>query len=180
MLTPSSWRIATLWLLAGVLFATSSSGQSSIRQCLRIAVQGVADGGLPLSGKRLTVSNIVDLRFTVLMSVPPDVEHTLDLRLYLPGGHLYQSIAAPIAPPDTPDEDAAAGRRVPGYPHQVPATVAQSVVDNGVQVWAVDVTVPVAGTQISQSGLYGTWTVQAFLDGAKQPCAQAAKFTLVQ
>jgi hypothetical protein len=43
---------------------------------------------------------------------------------------------------------------------------------------AASTTLPVGGTDIVSSGLYGRWRVEAYLDGAEQRCAQAAWFTL--
>ena len=37
---------------------------------------------------------------------------------------------------------------------------------------------PVAGTQITQRGLYGRWSVVPYLDGAEGPCGPAGSFTL--
>ena len=37
---------------------------------------------------------------------------------------------------------------------------------------------PVAGTSITLSSLYGRWTVQAYLDGQPEPCGPATRFTI--
>jgi hypothetical protein len=37
---------------------------------------------------------------------------------------------------------------------------------------------PVAGTSIMASGLYGRWTVKPFLDDAREPCGQGRHFVL--
>ena len=37
---------------------------------------------------------------------------------------------------------------------------------------------PVAGTSITLSSLYGTWSVEPYLDGEPEPCGPATKFTI--
>jgi hypothetical protein len=44
--------------------------------------------------------------------------------------------------------------------------------------YAVTALLPVAGTSITLSSLYGRWTVQAYLDGQPDPCGPAARFTI--
>jgi hypothetical protein len=42
----------------------------------------------------------------------------------------------------------------------------------------VEARLPVAGTDVVNHSLYGTWTVSAHVDGATQPCSRARAFSL--
>ncbi len=44
--------------------------------------------------------------------------------------------------------------------------------------YSVSAALPVAGTSITLSSLYGRWTVQSYLDGQPAPCGPASRFTI--
>lgn len=116
----------------------------------------------------------VDLGAEVELASPPQGEHQLELRWFLPGGTLYQSITLPFAASAAPG----AVRRVAGYPLPVALRpVRQSTGEAGEVVPAVAASLAVAGTSITETGLWGAWRVEAYLDGAATPCA-ASEFRL--
>ena len=69
-------------------------------------------------------------------------------------------------------------RSVEGYPRPL-AQKALTQVSRGRSLFAAaSTTLPVGGTDIVSSGLYGRWRVEAYLDGAEQRCAPAGFFVL--
>jgi hypothetical protein len=78
----------------------------------------------------------------------------VELHVLTPGGHLYQKLVAVTRPAEPPSR----GR--PG-----PLRVATAHL-------------PVAGTQITQRGLYGRWSLVPYLEGDLEPCGQRVSFTL--
>ena len=69
---------------------------------------------------------------------------------------------------------------VPGYPKPLPVQrLVPAAGDTRAHVhYGVSATLPVAGTSITLSSLYGRWTVQTYLDGQPAPCGPASRFTI--
>ncbi len=101
---------------------------------------------------------LLDLRFLVL--VPADNAYSssngLHLKLFTPKGHLYQKLRVPIAPAAT---SAGNQRRRSRYR------------------W-VSASLPVAGTTIVTSSLYGRWSAAAYVEGESSPCARPRRFVI--
>jgi hypothetical protein len=117
-----------------------------------------------------------DLAATVEIDGAATGEHLLELRWYLPGGGLYQSVAVPFAAGVAP---AAAGRRIDGYPFPVEVRAATERSRAGFGgVFAVSDRLPVAGSSIVEAALWGEWRLEAFLDGGTEPCAAAVLFRM--
>jgi len=76
----------------------------------------------------------------------------VELHVLAPGGNLYQKISA-----TPPDASAGTGRR---------------------RARRVHARLSVAGTQITQRGLYGTWSIVPYLEGSLVPCGPATTFRL--
>ena len=140
---------------------------------------------------------ILDLQFQARLRQDLQGDHLMQFKVLTPGGFLYQVLTVPFvgtAPaPDasTRAERARSGaatrapgppppRAVPGYPRPLP--VQRLVPTTGDTVtrtyYSVSATLPVAGTSITLSSLYGRWTVQAYLDGQPEPCGPATRFTI--
>jgi hypothetical protein len=140
---------------------------------------------------------VLDLQFRARLRRDLQGDHTLQLKVFTPGGFLYQVITVPFVgalPPPDPREMAAraksgaaarpAGppppRMVEGYPRPLP--VQRLVPVAGDQTartqYQVIATLPVAGTSITMSSLYGRWRVEPHLDGQPGPCGPAARFTI--
>jgi hypothetical protein len=69
---------------------------------------------------------------------------------------------------------------VPGYPRPLPVQTLGSAAasrDGGSPNELVS-RLPVAGTSITLSSLYGRWTVEPYLDGATGPCGPVSRFTI--
>jgi hypothetical protein len=117
-----------------------------------------------------------DLAATVEVDGAVTGDHLLELRWYLPGGGLYQSVAVPFTAGAAP---AAGGRRVEGYPFPVPVRRAVGAERPGFgAVLAVEDRLPVAGSSIVEAALWGEWRLEAFLDGGAEPCAAAVLFRM--
>lgn len=117
-----------------------------------------------------------DLAVTVEIDGAATGDHLLELRWFLPGGGLYQSVAVPFAAGVAP---AAAGRRIAGYPFPVEVRAATEQVRDGFgSVFAVADRLPVAGSSIVEAALWGEWRVEAFLDGGAEPCTSAVAFRM--
>ncbi len=96
-----------------------------------------------------------------------DGEHLLTLKLYTPKGYLYRQFDVPVGP----DRGRASqGRKVEHYPYPVMEQFPEVKAINGSKVQAVTIHLPVAGSNIITSSLYGKWTVKFTLDGQEPPC----------
>jgi hypothetical protein len=135
---------------------------------------------------------VLDLQFQARLRQNFRGDHLMQFKVFTPGGFLYQVITVPFvgtAPaPDAPTRAARARaesgppapRSVPGYPRPLPV---QRLVPTAGDTrtrghYGVSAILPVAGTSITLSSLYGRWTVQSYLDGQPDPCGPASQFTI--
>ncbi len=95
----------------------------------------------------------------------------LTVRFITPNGSLYEERVVPFADARNGEKE----RRVAGYPFPVAVKPIESNGAGAQQQSHVTLTLPVGGTMIVGSGLYGTWTVLAQRD-ALPPCQ--AEFTI--
>ncbi len=124
------------------------------------AVQVTAPDAPPQTKRRakkklptFSASAILDLKLEATVKG----QHQLEFKVYTPKGHLYQSLAATMSAPAAKD-----GRR-----HRETKKDSASA------------TLPVAGTTIVNSSLYGEWKVEAFLDGVREmACAKPVSFVI--
>jgi hypothetical protein len=87
---------------------------------------------------------------------PPAAQRRLELRVLTPQGHLYQTL---VADPRGHRVSASRGLRMRGRGR-------------------VLATMPVAGTSVTQRGLFGRWSVVPHFDGESRPCGPAVAFDL--
>jgi hypothetical protein len=100
-----------------------------------------------------SASKVLDLEFwVVLPSTNATSGRSVELKLFTPSGHLYQTLAASVA-----------ARPVAGRPPRFQT---------------VTLRLPVAGTPIVNNSLYGQWSAEAYLGGSTSPCARARKFQI--
>ncbi len=179
-------RVASL-AVSSCLVAGAAQAQAPARSCVRVEVssdQAPARGSgsptrppttsvLVASSPRFSVTKILDLTFTVLF--PPSIEgdHVVELRVFTPDAQLYRSVAMPVS-----RGPASPARAVEGYARPVPQKALTQVSRGRSRFAAASTTLPVGGTDIVSSGLYGRWRVEAYLDGAEQRCAPAGFFVL--
>jgi hypothetical protein len=100
-----------------------------------------------------SASTILDLKLEAAVKGG----HQLEFKVYTPKGHLYQSLAATMSAPAAKE-----GRR-----------------HRETKKGTASATLPVAGTTIVTSSLYGEWKVEAFLDGEREfACAKPLSFVI--
>lgn len=123
--------------------------------------------------------SINDLEFWVLFT-PGSArrfadDHVVEFRLHSPSGSLYQATAIPF----TSDNSKSGKKRMlPGYPDAIPTAVLETRIFQQGNHLGVKLRVPVAGTNIVTSSLYGEWSAQAFIDGEAVACSPASKFRI--
>jgi hypothetical protein len=91
-----------------------------------------------------------DLEF--VLSYPSKLSgQRVALKLLTPSGHLYQALNATLA--------------APRHHHASPETILR---------------LPVSGTLVERSSLYGEWRAGLFLDGSSTACRRPLRFTLTR
>jgi hypothetical protein len=130
-----------------------------------------------------SASQILDLRFRTTLARPLKGQHVLELRVYTPKGHLYQVLSVPFAAP-VPTKPAP--KRMPREPivegngNAATNRAAEVEIDEPDPTPSLDATLPVGGTSIVTSSLYGRWTVTPHLDGSLDACGPARQFRIEQ
>ena len=190
--------LAALLVLAAQLGgATSRAVPSPGRfdlQCAGVRITA-PDRTVPPKDMTFSSRETLDLLFRPRVRQNLQGEHLMNLKVSTPGGFLYQIIAVPFVGAASPIgrggpgwiTNRAAGatdplppRVVPGFPRPlelqrlVPVT-SGSTTDG---LFELRARLPVAGTSITLSSLYGTWSVQPYLDGATEPCGPVTRFTI--
>lgn len=115
----------------------------------------------------------VDLLFEVVLHRLKAGEHLLRLELFTPQGHLFRPLSIPFSTSAKPKRSK---RRLPGFGRPVEVRLAQRSRRGHV----VRLRFPIAGTTIVRSGLYGTWTMTASLDGKPVILCGDATFTIAE
>ena len=172
-------RIAMLLAVTGIASAASAEAQQAPSGCSAIEVTAPGLRKQPRE-LRFSTREILDLDFeTRLERKVQDGEHVLHFKVLTPSGFLYQDLAMPFT-------WGRPGRRDRG------ALVPAAAVSDGVPIQALGSSpdgrgparqslrarLPVAGTSITMSTLYGRWTVQAFLDDHTRPCSPPRVFAI--
>ncbi len=164
--------VVLLIILAAPLAAEQINAQAQVCALVDIGTESMylADPDTALS-----VTEFSDLRMRVRFKPEIVGDHLLELRLITPRGHHYQTLTAAIS---TSTELAGARRAVAGFPRALPVQVLQPVQvsseapDEPTQL-GTELSIPVAGTTIVTSSLYGTWRIEVFLDGSEITCLEA-------
>jgi len=172
--------LITAFAVALPLFAAKPD-----KSCLAVAVgskqalssHGNSDDEREFEGNVATFSatKVLDIQFAIIFSKQVAKQfanaHNVEFRVYTPQGNLYQSISIPI----TNDPDRAGERhRIPGYPDLVPVQVLQSINHGNGKGMFATVTLPVAGTPIVSTSLYGEWKADAVVEDEATPCSTPA------
>jgi hypothetical protein len=104
-----------------------------------------------------SASSILDLELEAALAAKSKGQHQLEFKVYTPKGHLYQSLKAAMSVPEAKGERRRRER----------------------QKRTASATLPVAGTTIVTSSLYGEWKVEAFLDGDRDvACGKPLSFVI--
>ncbi len=179
-------RVASL-AVSSCLMAGAVQAQTPARSCVRVEVSsgqtparasgapaGATTSVLVTNSPHFSVTKILDLTLTVLLPASIEGEHLVEMRVFTPDGQLYRSLAVPFAKSAPPG----AARAIEGYARPVPQQALKRVRRGRSLFAAASATLPVGGTDIVSSGLYGRWRVEAHLDGAEQRCGLVGLFDL--
>jgi hypothetical protein len=171
-------RIAILLAVTGIASAAAAEAPAS-SGCSAIEVTAPGLHKQPRE-PRFSTREILDLDFeTRLERKVQDGEHVLHFKVLTPSGFLYQDLAMPFTwgRPGRRDRDplAPAAAVSNGVPIQM---LGHSPDGRGPARQSLRARLPVAGTSITMSTLYGRWTVQAFLDDHTRPCSPPRVFAI--
>lgn len=181
------WHNPLRFLLASVLLASLAAAAR--------AQTGAAAGDQPVAApakaKRLcdveisspesrgrgtfSATEILDLDLRVVLRKQLSGDHLLRVDVLTPNGHLYQTLTVPFTSEETP---AKALRAVEGFPRPLAVQPAEKVVRGGKAARSVTARLPVGGTPIVHAGLYGKWSVRAFLDDDAEACGPTRGFRI--
>jgi hypothetical protein len=100
--------------------------------------------------RRFSASRIIDIEFELLSLARPGEAERLALKVFTPNGHLYEALTPAVT---------TAGRG-----------------EDGGRGWRLRARLPVAGTTIVTSSLYGRWSVVPYLGGTDEPCGRPLSF----
>ncbi len=191
--------LVTLVVLAPLAAGTASGAATLTRSSPLCSSIRVTAPNLATQPRDLlfSVRQVLDLQFQARLRQDLQGDRLLRFKVYTPGGFLYQEIAVPFvgsAPaPDTAPRAARTRsgaakqaqappppRWVPGYPRPLPVQRLVPVAGDKPNrpQYGVTTLLPVAGSSITLGGLYGTWTVQPYLDQQSTPCGPAGRFTI--
>ena len=115
---------------------------------------------------RFSAIRMLDLDLTVRFVDAFSGDHLLHLKLFTPKGHHYQTLSMWIA---SAPEHSKSLRRVEGYPRPLAVRPVHKAGYPGLP--EVTLSVPVGGTPIVTSSIYGMWTAEAYLDDQSEACA---------
>jgi hypothetical protein len=163
-------------------------------QCAGVRVTA-SDRALPPKNMTFSSRETVDLLLRPRVRQDLQGEHLMQLKVFTPGGFLYQVIAVPFVGAASPDGLERPGRTtnraaeaaepppsrvVPGFARPLEVQRLTPVTSGSTTraEYELRARLPVAGTSITLSSLYGTWSVQPYLDGQARPCGPAARFTI--
>lgn len=168
--------------LAALAFAASAlagpaTAAGSPKACIGLSVDGERETSRQGAVSRFSASKVLDVSLEAHLHPLIDGDHLVTFRLFAPSGNLYQALDVPTASPGKTEEKE---RSVRGYPH--PVKVVRPVPGankNGNASNRIDVPFPVGGTAIVTRGLYGTWRLEAVLDGDPKDACPAEVFEIV-
>ena len=116
--------------------------------------------------RQFAVSQIVDLVFKIEVSDGLKGDELLELRVFTPKQHLYETFTIPIAEQPVPGS----AKLVDGYPRPLAVRPIKTIAETNVQSKRtslkriVEIPFPVAGTTIVHHSLYGKWRLEAALN----------------
>ncbi len=175
-------RIAILLVTTAIAGAASAHDAQRARGCdaIEVTAPGIEKQPRPL---RFSTREILDLDFETRFERPVYGEHVLHFKVFTPSGFLYQDLAMPFSwsrPVRGPRGEAPEAEvRTVGFPRGVPVQQLGASADGrGRRRHSVRARLPVAGTSITMSTLYGRWMVQAYLDDHTRSCSPARRFTI--
>jgi len=143
---------------------------------------------MPKRRGTFSATKILDLQLGTILRTRLAGDQVLNLRVYTPKGHLYQQIDVPFHGPTLMPSGAAVEaaettprlRHVDGYPQPLPEQELVPVSTSAGRGYQVSALLPVGGTSIMTSSLYGRWKVVPHLNGSQKACGKATLFSITQ
>jgi hypothetical protein len=166
-------------LAAALLWAASPSpARAADGACVGIAASSAQKGG-GAYGTVFSATAIIDIDLSVLFTQASGPvlagDHVAEFKIYTPDHGLYQSMSVPF----TSNVRAQGTKReIPGYPMPLPVKVLSPTTIGNARYLRAMARLPVGGTLIVSNGLYGAWTVDAFIDGSPVACSTPVAFTI--
>ncbi len=159
--------LATLTVLRPSQALSADGRKASEKSCSALIVTAdEAEDTATTRKKVFRATRILDVRVRAV--IPANVEFESNdvvvFRFTTPRGGRYREIEVPVRPSRTGAEKE---RRRPGYPFPLEVQEPQSLRLNGQPAKTVETRLPVGGTAIMESGLYGVWRVEAFVGDAR-------------
>ncbi len=170
----------TLATIALLLLATAAFADKQQGGCVSI-MTGVDPGtGVPQLAQTFSATKVIDIDLYALFAQGKfaNETHLLELRIFTPRGHVYQSIMIPFSA-----DPAKKGtkQKVDSYPQPLPIDSLTDVTFlKGTKYLLVHSRLPVAGTPVINNSLYGNWRAEMYLDRDTSPCAPATTFAITQ
>lgn len=165
----------SLAVLAGLalypeLVLSADSETAGDRSCSALLLSADRANGPGISKETVfRATRILDVRVRAV--IPANVELDSDdivvFRFRTPNGSLYQAIEVPVS---SSTKGAEKERSRPGYPFPLEVQQPKDLTLNGQPRKSVETRLPVGGTAIMESGLYGVWRVEAVV-GDGRPCS---------
>jgi hypothetical protein len=164
--------IGALALLAQAATPDVPDGRRARPECVAIRITSPQQTNTRAGGGPFSATHILDLRLATLLRRELPGPHVLELKLFTPRGHLYQTLTVPF----TASGQSRGDRLVDGYPRPMREQETRPVTNQGSTAFELVATLPVGGTAIMTNSLYGEWRVDPQLDGA--PCGNSARFEI--
>jgi len=143
--------------------------------------------------RTFSTRQILDLAFQTQLERPYYGDHVLRLEILTPSGFLYQKLNVPFTWPkpkprrwgwsdrddhrEHDDHEVELVKASTAFPPGLPVQLLGET-QRGRFRDTLETRLPVAGTSITMSTLYGRWTVQAFMDDATRPCSPKRSFVI--
>jgi hypothetical protein len=192
----TGWRClvclpVVLMLLGSLTVAASVDADDSPAVCITVDVSanapstvvfvdGFESGGTTPwldSARAFSATEILDVVFEASVVGEFVGDALLELKVYTPNGHLYQVLTAPVT---SKTGKGAYQVRVAGFPYPLAIQHLRASPGSKSSSPGVVLSLPVGGTLIVSTSLYGLWEVRPFLDGESAGCGAPIFFYLVQ
>ncbi len=147
--------------------SVAASTLANRSRCRRIFVSSPEAATTRRKKPKFSAAEIMDIQLQALVSRKLTGHHSLEFKIYTPKGNLYQSMRLQF------DADAPTAEGAPRRSRR-----SQEVNRRSRRSQEVNAVLPVAGTSIVTSSMYGTWKVEAFLDGDDRRCSRPRKFVI--
>lgn len=150
--------------------AAAAAAPSSATQKCSLEVRSLQSQ----ASKRFSATKILDLDFHVRLNPTPAGEQLVRIEIETPNGHLFQTLIVPFSAEPSEVESR---RKVSGFPRPVKVQLVRQTARGAASASSEVVgRLPVAGTPIVHSSLYGRWAARAYLGDETKSCGRGRAF----